>query len=71
MVFEKFRLKAYSRIDFRVDENFNPFVMEVNTLPGCTATSLLPKAAAHEGISFAQVIQTLIECAGLDYKGLK
>jgi D-alanine-D-alanine ligase len=70
-VFETFRLKAYSRIDFRVDENFNPFVMEVNTLPGCTPTSLLPKAAAHEGISFSQVIQTLIECAGLDYKGLK
>jgi D-alanine-D-alanine ligase len=70
-VFETFRLKAYSRIDFRVDEQHNPFVMEVNTLPGCTPTSLLPKAAAHEGISFSQVIQTLIECAGLDYKGLK
>ncbi len=70
-VFETFRLKAYSRIDFRVDENHNPFVMEVNTLPGCTPTSLLPKAAAHEGISFSQVIQTLIECASLDYKGLK
>jgi D-alanine-D-alanine ligase len=70
-VFETFRLKAYSRIDFRVDEQHNPFVMEVNTLPGCTPTSLLPKAAAHEGISFSQVIQTLIECASLDYKGLK
>ncbi len=70
-VFDTFRLKAYCRIDFRVDENFNPFVMEVNTLPGCTPTSLLPKAAAHEGISFAQVIQTLIDCADLDYRGLK
>lgn len=70
-VFETFRLKAYSRIDFRVDENFNPFVMEVNTLPGCTPTSLLPKAAAHEGISFPQIIQTLIDCASLDYRGLK
>jgi len=45
--------------------------MEVNTLPGYTATSLLPKAAAHEGISFSQGIQTLIDCAGLDYKGLR
>lgn len=70
-VFETFRLRAYSRIDFRIDENFNPFVMEVNTLPGCTPTSLLPKAAAHEGIGFSQVIQTLIDCAGLDYQGLK
>ena len=70
-VFETFRLNAYARIDFRVDDEFNPFVMEVNTLPGCTPTSLLPKAAAHEGISFAQVIQTLIECANLDYRNLK
>ncbi len=70
-VFREFRLKAYSRVDFRVDNDFNLFVMEVNTLPGCTPTSLLPKAAAHEGISFPQVIQTLIENASLDYQGLK
>ena len=70
-VFETFRLRAYARIDFRIDEHFNPFVMEVNTLPGCTPTSLLPKAAAHEGIGFSQVIQTLIDCAGLDYQGLQ
>lgn len=70
-VFSVCRLRAYARIDFRVDRSFKPYVMEVNTLPGCTQTSLLPKAAAHEGISFAQVIQTLIDCASLDYRGLK
>jgi len=70
-VFTACRLRAYARIDYRVDRALNPYVMEVNTLPGCTQTSLLPKAAAHEGISFAQVIQTLIDCASLDYRGLK
>lgn len=70
-VFTACRLRAYARIDYRVDRNFNPYVMEVNTLPGCTQTSLLPKAAAHEGMSFAQVIQSLIDCASLDYNGLR
>lgn len=70
-VFMACRLRAYARIDYRVDRALNPYVMEVNTLPGCTQTSLLPKAAAHEGISFAQVIQTLIDTASLDYRGLK
>lgn len=65
------QVKTYSRVDFRVSTDGKPFCMEINTLPGCTQTSLLPKAAAHEGISFAQVIKTLIDKASLDYEGVR
>ncbi|MEK6556629.1 MAG: D-alanine--D-alanine ligase [Bdellovibrionota bacterium] len=68
--FEVCRLRCYGRIDFRVSESGQPYVMEINTLPGCTPTSLLPKAAKHDGISFTQLIDTLIERATLDYEGL-
>ncbi|HXC62224.1 MAG TPA: D-alanine--D-alanine ligase, partial [Nitrospiria bacterium] len=36
---------GYSRVDIRVDRKFRPFVLEINTLPGMTESSLLPKAA--------------------------
>jgi D-alanine-D-alanine ligase-like ATP-grasp enzyme len=39
------------------------FVLEVNTLPGMTSTSLLPNSAAAAGISFDQLCQTLVEDA--------
>jgi D-alanine-D-alanine ligase len=45
--------------------------MELNTLPGCTPTSLLPKAAKDCGISFNQLIEILVEKASLDYLGVK
>ena len=40
-----------------------PFVLEVNTLPGMTETSLLPKAAAAAGLSYEQLCQRMIELA--------
>jgi D-alanine-D-alanine ligase len=64
------RARIYSRVDFRLHQG-KPFILEVNTLPGCTPTSLLPKSAKHDGISFARVIETLVEKAGLDYEGLR
>lgn len=38
-----------------------PYVLEVNTLPGLTRNSLLPKSAAAAGISFAELLDTIIE----------
>lgn len=64
------RLRTYGRIDFRVSTDGIPYVMEMNTLPGCTPTSLLPKSARQDGIEFNQLIETLVETAGLDYEGL-
>jgi D-alanine-D-alanine ligase len=68
--FEACRLRCYGRIDFRVSETGQPYIIEINPLPGCTPTSLLPKAAKHDGIQFTQIVQTLIERATLDYEGL-
>lgn len=65
------RVRSYCRVDFRIDQQHQPYLMEVNTQPGCTPTSLLPKSAAHDGISFAQVVDTLVQQAGLDYAGLR
>ncbi len=53
--------RAYSRVDFRLDDDGQPFCLEVNTLPGMTETSLVPKAAAAAGMSFAEVCEKIIE----------
>jgi len=65
------RTKTYCRVDFRVDKSGAPFVIEVNTLPGFTPTSLFPKSAKHEGLGFNQLIEILIENASLDYAGVR
>lgn len=59
--------RHYARVDIRVTPEGNPFVLEINTLPGCTETSLFPKSAAKVGISFDEMIKTLIDNATLDY----
>lgn len=64
------RGRVYSRVDFRYHQG-KPYVLEMNTLPGCTPTSLLPKSAKQDGISFAKVIEILVEKAGLDYEGVR
>jgi len=53
-------LSDYSRADFMVQDN-RPYLLEVNTLPGMTATSLFPQAAQAVGLSFDQLIARLIE----------
>jgi len=52
--------KGAVRIDYRVDRWGNPFVLEVNTIPGMTERSLLPKAAKAVGISFPQLIERIL-----------
>jgi D-alanine-D-alanine ligase len=54
--------KGYSRTDMIVSDN-EVFVLETNTIPGMTQTSLLPQAAAAAGISFAALLDRLIELA--------
>jgi D-alanine-D-alanine ligase len=46
-----------------VRANGEPVVLEVNTLPGMTETSLLPKAALAAGISYEELCQRMIELA--------
>jgi len=58
----------FSRIDLMLDNDENPFILEVNTIPGFTETSLFPKAAAYEGISFSQLCIRLLEMAQRDFQ---
>jgi D-alanine-D-alanine ligase len=55
--------RDYSRVDVMVRANGEPVVLEVNTLPGMTETSLLPKAAAAAGIGYAELCQRMIDLA--------
>lgn len=55
--------RDYGRIDVMVHVDGTPFVLEVNTLPGMTETSLLPKAAAAAGLSYAALCERMIELA--------
>jgi D-alanine-D-alanine ligase len=52
---------VYSRIDFLLEKDLNPYCLEINTIPGMTATSLLPKAAAAVGITFPQLCRRIVE----------
>lgn len=54
-------LYGYSRADFIMDENKKFWLLEVNTLPGMTATSLVPQEAAVIGLSFPQLLERLIQ----------
>jgi D-alanine-D-alanine ligase len=51
---------VYSRIDFLL-EGDEPYCLEINTIPGMTATSLLPKAAAAVGITFPELCRRIVE----------
>ena len=54
-----------TRQDFIVPPSGEPYLLEVNTLPGMTPTSLVPKIAAGNGISFADLCERLLEGASL------
>jgi D-alanine--D-alanine ligase len=53
----------FGRVDLIVDQDLNHYVLEVNTIPGFTATSLLPKAAKELGISFHELCLQIMEIA--------
>ena len=52
--------KGASRVDLRIDTKGNPYVLEVNTIPGMTETSLLPKIARLVGYDFTRLIEEII-----------
>lgn len=70
---QELSLKAYrvlgchgcARVDLRLSDHGEAFIMEVNTVPGMTETSLVPKAAAQIGISFPQLVEVILEQASL------
>jgi D-alanine-D-alanine ligase len=59
--FEVLGCSGYARVDFRMGLDNQFYCLEVNTLPGMTETSLVPKAAKAVGIEFNELIKTIIE----------
>jgi D-alanine-D-alanine ligase len=59
--FNCLRCEVYGRVDFRLNEQNIPYCLEVNTLPGMTDTSLVPKMANAAGISFEELIDRIIK----------
>ncbi len=52
--------RGFARVDFRVDPDGVPWVLEVNTIPGMTDHSLLPKAAEAAGLSFEDMVEEIV-----------
>ena len=60
LLFNHFGCNVYARADFILDDNEVPFFLEMNTLPGMTSTSLVPKSANAKGVSFEGLIRKII-----------
>ena len=65
--FKLCHIRTYARADFIVQNNKKLLITEINTLPGLTKKSLFPKSAEHDGISFNQLIECILQKASLDY----
>lgn len=52
---------VYSRVDLMLSDDEQPYLLEINTVPGMTATSLLPKAAKAAGMTFPQLCSRIAE----------
>ncbi len=67
--FSQLGCEGVARVDFRLPPEGEPMVLEVNTIPGLTETSLLPKAAAAAGISFEALCGMVMETARCGKRG--
>jgi len=68
LMFKSFRAvmaEGWGRVDFMLDENQQPWLIEVNTVPGMTSHSLVPMAAKHAGISFDRLVLKILQGASL------
>jgi D-alanine-D-alanine ligase len=63
--FESLGASDFGRVDFRLSPEGRPYVLELNSIPGFTATSLLPKAANAAGIGFSELCCRIMEMAHL------
>jgi D-alanine-D-alanine ligase len=61
--YQSIGLQDLARVDLLVDRHLNPYVLEINSIPGFTESSLLPKAARCEGIEFADLCVLLLQKA--------
>jgi D-alanine-D-alanine ligase len=63
IAFQSLGCEGYARIDFRMSEKDELYCLEVNTLPGMTPLSLVPKAAKAVGISYEELVEKIIRQA--------
>jgi D-alanine-D-alanine ligase len=61
--FQAIGARDYARVDMIVTQESTPVVLEINTLPGMTETSLFPKAAAAAGMDYPMLCQRMVELA--------
>jgi len=61
--FQSLQCDGYARVDFRLRDDDKFFCLEINTLPGMTATSLVPKMAKAVGINFNELIERIVQLA--------
>ena len=66
LIYKKIGCRHYARVDFLLDSKNNYYLLEINTLPGLTATSLLPKSAKSIGLSYRDLVIKIITLAMLD-----
>jgi D-alanine-D-alanine ligase len=69
MAFRALGCLGCARVDLMTDEEGNPYIIDVNTMPGMTETSLLPKAAEFVGISFGELAERILLGAALKTEG--
>lgn len=62
-IYKVLNLRGAPRVDFIISEDKQPYFLEVNTIPGMTETSLLPKAAKANGLSFQDLCVKILEAA--------
>jgi D-alanine-D-alanine ligase len=66
-VFQVLRGRGFPRVDVILDQEGTPQVLEMNTIPGMTPTSLLPMAAQKMGLEFDDLVVEILKTAKLDY----
>nr|AIA18662.1 D-alanine--D-alanine ligase [uncultured bacterium] len=64
-LYQRLGCEGVARADFIIDAAGTPYFLEINTLPGMTATSLVPKAAKAAGVSFDQLVEKILLTARL------
>ena len=65
LTYQAVQAEGVARGDIRIDPQWKCFVLEINTVPGMTETSLIPKAARHIGLSFEDVCERILSGARL------
>ena len=63
--YEAVKCEGWGRVDFMLDEQGEPWLIEVNTVPGMTDHSLVPMAAKQAGMSFDELVLNILKGASL------